>query len=362
MVHCLCYHTHVTKGKVKDTAREERSMRLDYELVDFKCIIDNYGRHTHYIWYKNPECGNVFIIGNVDSCTPENSEWHFDIKDDAAAINWFERYNASSYLHEAMLLNEVTLKRIMNGHGKSGYAVISAYKDENSPTENNRKTEELRQLLIKAPYTYIPVFEGYKELIDKSTEQTVNGYKTYFMVFPIGREAFTRNLAAFEKFVIDMCIEFDQDSFFIKRSDEDAGYWKHSADNEHGEGNKQIVNRHSYFEASDSMYCGIDDPHVSMPGASIMGSHARYAKGELNNPNLRSEAAEHYRNNLSYYRYWYFTTNGVQAGSVPKDCGIDEIADTPNGSYFLADRMLKTNELRLYDIRERIPSQSILDK
>ena len=324
-------------------------MKSVYELVDSKCIVDNHGSHTHYIWYKSPAHGNVFITGNVDSCTPENREWHFVTKDDAAAINWFNRYNASSYLHEAMLLNEATLKRIMNGHGKSGYAVISTCGDEYSPTENNRNAVELRELLTKTPYTYIPMFDGYKEVIDNSTGQAINGYKTSFIVFPVGRDAISRDFAAFEGFIIDLCRRFNQDSALIKKSCEDAGYWilKSMA---HG----------SYNKLNESSHCGIDDPHVSMPGASVIASHARYAKGELNNPNLQKEAAEHYLKNPSHYHYWYFTTSGVQLGSVLKDCCIDEIVDTSAGSYFSTDRILDTAELRSYDIRERIPSQSIL--
>ena len=53
--------------------------------------------------------------------------------------------------------------------------------------------------------------------------------------------------------------------------------------------------------------------------------------------------------------YWYFTTHGVQPGSVPKGINIKEIKDTPNGSYFLADKMLTTTELRQYDIKEKEP-------
>lgn len=59
-------------------------------------------------------------------------------------------------------------------------------------------------------------------------------------------------------------------------------------------------------------------------------------------------------------KYWYFTKHGVQPGSVPKGVNIEDIKDTAEGSYFLTDKMLTTDELNRYDIKERIP-ESIED-
>ena len=58
-------------------------------------------------------------------------------------------------------------------------------------------------------------------------------------------------------------------------------------------------------------------------------------------------------------RYWYFTRHGVQPGSVPKYVNILDIIDTPEGSYFLADGVILTNDLRDYDIKERKPEDSV---
>lgn len=53
--------------------------------------------------------------------------------------------------------------------------------------------------------------------------------------------------------------------------------------------------------------------------------------------------------------YWFFTTHGVQPGSVPKDADILDIIDTPNGSFVKFDRFLSTEELNEYDMKERAP-------
>ena len=53
--------------------------------------------------------------------------------------------------------------------------------------------------------------------------------------------------------------------------------------------------------------------------------------------------------------YWFFTTHGVQPGSVPRDVDILDIIDTPNGSFVKFDRFLSTKELNEYDMVEKAP-------
>lgn len=53
--------------------------------------------------------------------------------------------------------------------------------------------------------------------------------------------------------------------------------------------------------------------------------------------------------------YWFFTTHGVQPGSVPRDVDILDMIDTPNGSFVKFDRFLSTKELNEYDMIEKAP-------
>lgn len=59
--------------------------------------------------------------------------------------------------------------------------------------------------------------------------------------------------------------------------------------------------------------------------------------------------------------YWYFTRHGVQPGSVPKYVNILDIVDTPEGSYFLADGVILTDDLRNYEIKERKPKNDAVE-
>ena len=71
---------------------------------------------------------------------------------------------------------------------------------------------------------------------------------------------------------------------------------------------------------------------------------------------------EIYSATTSSSRYWYFTRHGVQPGSVPKYINILDIVDTPEGSYFLADGVILTDDLRNYEIKERKPKNDVVEE
>ena len=99
--------------------------------------------------------------------------------------------------------------------------------------------------------------------------------------------------------------------------------------------------------------------------------YAIFEKGEMIDYGFKSledaEAAvdeydEVYQDDIQVYSatndgegYWFFTTHGVQPGSVPRDVDILDIIDTPNGSFVKFNRFLSTKELNEYDMKERAP-------
>ena len=81
----------------------------------------------------------------------------------------------------------------------------------------------------------------------------------------------------------------------------------------------------------------------------------------LHDPHLYNDSGEIYgvETNESFDTgkgpYWYFTQHGVQPGSVPKDINILDIVDADNGSYFLSDKVIDTDNLHKYEIKEKKP-------
>ena len=59
-------------------------------------------------------------------------------------------------------------------------------------------------------------------------------------------------------------------------------------------------------------------------------------------------------------KYWYFTTHGVQPGSIPRDLHVLEIRDGENekgtkGTFVMLDGVLNTSELMKFDMKELVP-------
>lgn len=105
--------------------------------------------------------------------------------------------------------------------------------------------------------------------------------------------------------------------------------------------------------------------HINKPVEDIIDSFAdAEANGDIKIPE-RKQIDSDYRNDDIYSsttsssRYWYFTRHGVQPGSVPKYVNILDIVDKPEGSYFLADGVILTKDLRDYEIKERKPEDSV---
>ena len=66
-----------------------------------------------------------------------------------------------------------------------------------------------------------------------------------------------------------------------------------------------------------------------------------------------------------YGPYWYYTKHGVGPGSVPRDITILKYAydeeNDPWGTYFLSDKLILTDDLRRYDLKEKFPPKGAVD-
>lgn len=64
-----------------------------YELVTRKDVLDSDGFYTEYTWYKDTLTGkNIFIFGDPDFYTPENSTPDYETENDEDAQEWFDSY------------------------------------------------------------------------------------------------------------------------------------------------------------------------------------------------------------------------------------------------------------------------------
>lgn len=74
-----------------------------------------------------------------------------------------------------------------------------------------------------------------------------------------------------------------------------------------------------------------------------------------------------YDDNRKKQGWWYFTTHGVQPGSIPKDLNVIEIKDGKNskgtqGTFVKLDGILNTSELKKFDMKEEVPNNESLEE
>ena len=88
-------------------------------------------------------------------------------------------YGISSNPYKPLLLEKITLDRIMNKYGSDGYIVISAYRSDKGQEVNDRATRSLISDLKNSGYSYLPVYGGYRD----SKTGVEDSFEPSFLVF-----------------------------------------------------------------------------------------------------------------------------------------------------------------------------------
>ena len=110
-------------------------------------------------------------------------------------------------------LIETTFKRLEKHFNENDCAFISACRGDNTASENNIKTEELKEKLRKMGYGYIAIRGGYIENKGTPEERPVEDEKS-FAVFNNNDQAYYHT--EFLKDMITLCAEFNQDAVLVK--------------------------------------------------------------------------------------------------------------------------------------------------
>ena len=132
-------------------------------------------------------------------------------------------------------LTEANIQRIVKGHDKDGYAVLSASRDSNkyvdgsnimrnNPNEINDKQTKLMKSLIKSKgYTYVPIYGGYHE--EGTTDSQI---EKSFIIYPYKRNNELVDWKQFENDMYDIANDekgaFNQDSIMFKRPNQAPMY------------------------------------------------------------------------------------------------------------------------------------------
>lgn len=76
----------------EDHWSEEEEGEQDYEKVTYKSVPDSQGFITDYTWYKMSDGRHVFILGDNEVYTPENTYFDHECESEREAQEWFDSY------------------------------------------------------------------------------------------------------------------------------------------------------------------------------------------------------------------------------------------------------------------------------
>ena len=127
-------------------------------------------------------------------------------------------YGINTNHYKPIMVEHITIDRIMHKHGNNGFIIISANKSDLPPEINEENTKEMIKLIKISGYSYLPTYGGYH-----NTETSEDGdYEPSFIIFNYNEQNNYDNSSDFkelEDFGKFLCKKFDQDCFLCKRPD-----------------------------------------------------------------------------------------------------------------------------------------------
>lgn len=243
--------------------REHSMIIFNLSLRDAKMLAHDYGQESFFFGNVFPTYSDIAYFKTENHChTYELVEVSRTVTNETDANQYFSKFGTKfrinmkafdddipeitnisafesalnndgghAFLHDAsdrrkayapspsyVKLTEATLNRLVKGHDKDGYIILSASRGDKTEVENNRRFEELKQKVWNLGYSYIPVFGGYSE-----EEHGEVFEKSLFVLAKNKKEA----EVDFDKFVEDMTeigSSYEQDSILVKYPDKAPMY------------------------------------------------------------------------------------------------------------------------------------------
>lgn len=125
------------------------------------------------------------------------------------------------------VLTEASLNRLVRGHDKDGYAVLSASRNERTVEDNNKNFEQLKKDVKNKGYSYVPVFGGYVETDDGGEQHPVYEKSLYVIPKRKGQNGEFED-KDFDIFVGDMFEiggKYNQEEILVKYPNENPAYY-----------------------------------------------------------------------------------------------------------------------------------------
>ena len=123
------------------------------------------------------------------------------------------------------IIDESTLNRILDKHFKDGFIIITAYRAENSSSENKKNFEQLKQIVRSNKYSFIPVYGGFIENLGTSDEKEVREPSLLIPNHIVASTKAYENINDLKELGIKLCKKYNQDSFLFQPTNSNKSFY-----------------------------------------------------------------------------------------------------------------------------------------
>lgn len=120
-------------------------------------------------------------------------------------------YGISTNGNKPVLVEKITINRIINKHGNNGLVTVSANRSDLSKEENDENAKKLIDDIKKSGYSYLPTYGGYR-----GTDGVEDSYEPSFVIFNHTSDGKTGDFEKLRDFALYVCDKYNQNSVLIK--------------------------------------------------------------------------------------------------------------------------------------------------
>ncbi len=120
-------------------------------------------------------------------------------------------YGINTNKNKPVLLEKITLNRVLEKHGSNGMINISANRSDLPQDVNDKNIQELIKDIKDSGFSYLPTYGGCR-----GNDGAVNDYEPSFVVFNYGIDGQPRDFQKLFGYALTWCGKYNQNSVLIK--------------------------------------------------------------------------------------------------------------------------------------------------
>jgi hypothetical protein len=134
-------------------------------------------------------------------------------------------------IYEEMLMEqnqffvERSLNRLLGTHTENGYIIITSYRGDKSDKQNKEDFAEIKKQIRQYGFSYVPVFGGFIENIDKPNQREVREPALFVPNYKVATISPFEDDSLMRKMCVVLAKQYKQDSFLYKPKGNDNAYY-----------------------------------------------------------------------------------------------------------------------------------------